>query len=95
MEYTKLQVHLAGRYRTIKIYTDLLHMVIFKRGFDPDDFEAETETAMFIERVFKDFDFDKKGGKDRERYNFYINRLLIFYIADRDLFEKLHDYSKR
>ena len=95
MKYNKLNVFIAGRHRTIKVYTDLIHMVIFKLGFNPDDFEAESEVAMFIENAFREFNFDKDGNKDRERFSYYINRLLIFYIADTGLLEQLCNYRNK
>jgi hypothetical protein len=67
-------------------------MIIFKRGFNPDDFEAESAVTMFIENAFSNFNFDKDGNNDRERFSFYINRLLIFYVADANLVEQLHNY---
>jgi len=86
---------IAGRYRTIKVYTDLMYMVIFKRGFNPDDFEAESETTMFIENTFREFNFDGYDNRDRERFSYYINRFLILYIADTGLLEQLCNYRNK
>lgn len=95
MEYTKLTIFLDGRFRTVKVYTYLLNLFMLKQGIDPDEFESESRVSIFLERAFETFNFDKDDSKNRERFSYHINKLIILSIADRNLFEELYEYHSR
>ncbi len=95
MNYVTLSIRIAKRRRKITIHPDLIKLTLLKIEIDPSRSDAEERICSFLERFFGNFDFDKGGNNNKNRYNYMINRLLMISLMEKDLVKEFLDYEKK